>query len=203
MIYAFGTFAFDDVTLELTREGRRVALEPQPARALARLLAGAGALVTREELRAAVWGEHTHVDYDRGLAYCIGQVRTALGDSGDNPRFVQTLPKRGFRFVAPVAPVATVATAATVVPAATVATEATVATRRRWTRSRPCPAPHAARDGPWLQPSQFWPRPRRGGRSPDGRRNRSRRPCRSSTTKPATRPTTGSCAASRTSSSPT
>lgn len=104
MTYSFGTFAFDSASLELTREGRRVALEPQPARALARLLAGAGELVTREEMRAAIWGHDTHVDYDRGLAYCIGQVRTALGDSGDNPRFVQTLPKRGFRFVAPVAP---------------------------------------------------------------------------------------------------
>ena len=102
MIYSFGTFAFDDATLELTREGRRVHLEPQPARALARVLAGAGALVTRDEMREAIWGSHTHVDYDRGLAYCLGQVRAALGDSGDNPRFVQTLPKRGFRFVAPV-----------------------------------------------------------------------------------------------------
>lgn len=101
MIHSFGTFAFDDATLELTREGRRVHLEPQPARALARLLAGAGELVTREEMRAAIWGSDTHVDYDRGLAYCIGQVRTALGDSGDNPRFVLTLPKRGFRFLAP------------------------------------------------------------------------------------------------------
>lgn len=104
MIHSFGTFTFDSGSLELAREGRRVALEPQPARALARLLAGAGELVSREEMRAAIWGDDTHVDYDRGLAYCIGQVRTALGDSGDNPRFVQTLPKRGFRFVAPVAP---------------------------------------------------------------------------------------------------
>ena len=102
MTYTFGTFVFDDATLELTREGRRVPVEPQPARALARLLAGGGALVTRDEMREAIWGGHTHVDYDRGLAYCIGQVRTALGDRGDNPRFVQTLPKRGFRFVAPV-----------------------------------------------------------------------------------------------------
>jgi DNA-binding winged helix-turn-helix (wHTH) protein/TolB-like protein len=87
--------------LELTREGRPVRLEPQPARALAVLLARAGEVVTREELRAAIWGEHTHVDYDRGLAYCLAQVRTALGDSAENPRFVQTLPKRGFRFLAP------------------------------------------------------------------------------------------------------
>ncbi|HUU35537.1 MAG TPA: winged helix-turn-helix domain-containing protein [Vicinamibacterales bacterium] len=107
MIHTFGTFSFDSRSSELTRQGRRVPLEPQPARALARLLADAGELVTRDELRAAIWGAETHVDYDRGLAYCIGQVRTALGDSGDNPRFVETLPRRGFRFVAPVAPAET------------------------------------------------------------------------------------------------
>ena len=103
MTYAFGTFRFDSGSLELSREGREVRLEPQPARALALLLSRAGEVVTRDELRAAIWGEHTHVDYDRGLAYCASQIRTALGDSGENPRFLQTLPKRGFRFVAPVA----------------------------------------------------------------------------------------------------
>lgn len=102
MSFLFGTFRFDPASLELTRDGRAVRLEPQPARALALLLSRAGEVVTREELRVAIWGEHTHVDYDRGLAYCIAQVRTALGDSGENPRFVQTLPKRGFRFLAPV-----------------------------------------------------------------------------------------------------
>lgn len=102
MRYDFGTFAFSSDTLELTREGRPVRLEPQPARALAALLARAGELVSRDELRAAIWGQETHVDYDRGLAYCIGQVRAALADNADTPRFVQTLPKRGFRFIAPV-----------------------------------------------------------------------------------------------------
>jgi DNA-binding winged helix-turn-helix (wHTH) protein/TolB-like protein len=102
MVYRFSTYAFDDETLELTREGRLVRLEPQPARALAVLVVHAGEVVTRDELREAIWGAETHVDYDRGLAYCIGQVRTALGDSAEQPRFVQTLPKRGFRFLAPV-----------------------------------------------------------------------------------------------------
>ncbi|MBL8135411.1 MAG: winged helix-turn-helix domain-containing protein [Acidobacteria bacterium] len=102
MAWSFGVFQFDEASLELTREGRRVALEPQPARALARLLAAAGDVVSREEMRQAIWGAETHVDYDRGLAYCIGQVRAALGDSAEQPRFVQTLPKRGFRFLAPV-----------------------------------------------------------------------------------------------------
>ncbi|MDO8679275.1 MAG: winged helix-turn-helix domain-containing protein [Acidobacteriota bacterium] len=58
--------------------------------------------MTREELRDAVWGGDTHVDFDRGLAYCLSQIRAALGDSADNPRFVQTLPKRGYKFIAPV-----------------------------------------------------------------------------------------------------
>lgn len=103
MTYTFSSFRFDAGSLELHREGRVVRLEPQPARALALLLARPGELVTREDLRAAIWGEETHVDYDRGLAYCLGQIRAALGDSADQPRFVQTLPRRGFRFIAPVA----------------------------------------------------------------------------------------------------
>jgi DNA-binding winged helix-turn-helix (wHTH) protein/TolB-like protein len=100
--YRFGVFAFDDRTALLTRAGRPVSLEPQPARALALLVARAGDLVTREEMRAHIWGGDTHVDFDRGLAYCIGQLRSALGDTADNPRFVQTLPRRGFTFIAPV-----------------------------------------------------------------------------------------------------
>ena len=140
MTYAFSTFRFDVDSLELSREGRVVRLEPQPARALAVLLARAGEVVTREELRAAIWGDETHVDYDRGLAYCVGQVRVALGDSAEQPRFVQTLPRRGFRFIAPVA----VAPAVPVMPApptppATGAASADPATtaERRALRPRP------------------------------------------------------------------
>src|SRR5213593_4718124 len=102
MVYRFGIFTFDDRTALLTRAGRPVALEPQPARALALLVARAGDLVTREELRTHIWGGDTHVDFDRGLAYCIGQLRSALGDTADNPRFVQTQPRRGFTFIAPI-----------------------------------------------------------------------------------------------------
>jgi DNA-binding winged helix-turn-helix (wHTH) protein/TolB-like protein len=102
MIFRFGTFTFDDRTLELMRSDRPASIEPQPARALALLLARAGDVVTREELRAHLWGSGTHVDFDRGLAYSIGELRAALGDSADNPRFVQTLPRRGFMFIAPV-----------------------------------------------------------------------------------------------------
>ena len=101
MIYRFGVFEFDDETKELRKNGRAAALEPQPAKALALLLSRAGDVISRDELRDAVWGKDTHVDFERGLAYCLSQIRTALGDSGDNPRFVQTIPKRGFKFIAP------------------------------------------------------------------------------------------------------
>jgi len=102
LTYRFGVFEFDDGAATLTKSDRPVALEPQPARALALLLSRAGDLVRRDELIAHLWGGDTHVDFDRGLAYCIGQLRAALGDSADNPRFVQTLPRRGFCFIAPV-----------------------------------------------------------------------------------------------------
>lgn len=102
MLHRFGIFEFDTASGELRKNGRAVGLEPQPARALSVLLARPGEVVSRDELRDAVWGQGTHVDFDRGLAYCISQVRTALGDSGDNPRFVQTIPRRGFKFIAPI-----------------------------------------------------------------------------------------------------
>jgi DNA-binding winged helix-turn-helix (wHTH) protein/TolB-like protein len=102
MTYRFGSFTFDDRAAVLTRSDRPVALEPQPARALGLLLSRAGAVVTRAELRAHLWADGTHVDFDRGLAYCIGQLRFALGDSAENPRFIQTHPRRGFSFIAPV-----------------------------------------------------------------------------------------------------
>jgi DNA-binding winged helix-turn-helix (wHTH) protein/TolB-like protein len=101
MIHRFGVFEFEDDSGELRKRGRIVALEPQPAKALALLLARGGDIVSRDELRAAVWGTDTHVDFDRGLAYCLSQIRAALGDSGENPRFVQTIPKRGYKFIAP------------------------------------------------------------------------------------------------------
>jgi len=101
MIYRFGVFEFDADAGRLSKNGRFLALEPQPARALARLLLRAGTVVSRDELREAVWGSDIHVDFDRGLAYCLSQIRSALGDSGDNPRFVQTLPRKGYKFIAP------------------------------------------------------------------------------------------------------
>jgi hypothetical protein len=71
-------------------------------RVLELLASNAGQVVTRLELQRTIWGEHTHVDFDASLATCINQVRTALGDRAAAPRFVETLPRRGYRFVAPV-----------------------------------------------------------------------------------------------------
>ena len=101
MVHRFGVFEFDDEGKVLRKNGRTVAIERQPAKALTLLVSRAGEVVTRDELREVVWGRDTHVDFDRGLAYCVSQIRTALGDSGDNPRFVQTIPKQGFKFIAP------------------------------------------------------------------------------------------------------
>jgi DNA-binding winged helix-turn-helix (wHTH) protein/TolB-like protein len=98
----FGLFDFDLHTRELQREGVLVRLQAQPAQVLAVLLEHAGGIVTREELRQAVWGDDTHVDFSQGLNYCIAQIRTALGDSADSPRFVRTIPKQGYQFIAPI-----------------------------------------------------------------------------------------------------
>jgi len=133
VIYQFGVFTFDDRSMTLSRGGREVALEPQPARALALLVGRAGDVVSREEMRTHLWGHDTNVDFDRGLAYCVGKLRSALGDAAENPRFLQTLPRRGFRFIAPVhpgfpppaAPPADAPPAAAVAPAST-AQQATV-----------------------------------------------------------------------------
>lgn len=99
--HTFGTFTLDgDGTL--TRQGVPVRLQPQPALVLGLLVERAGRVVTRDELRAALWPDGTHVDFDRGINFAVAQVRAALGDSGDDARYVETVPKRGYRFVAPV-----------------------------------------------------------------------------------------------------
>jgi DNA-binding winged helix-turn-helix (wHTH) protein/TolB-like protein len=99
----FGVFDFDPASGELRREGVPVRLQPQPAQVLAILVARAGEMVTRDALRQALWGPDTFVDFDRGLNFCVAQIRAALGDSADAPRFIRTLPKRGYQFIAPLA----------------------------------------------------------------------------------------------------
>ena len=97
----FGLYEFNPATNELRREGNPVRLAAQPAQVLGVLLSHAGEVVTRETLRQAVWGNDTFVDFDSGLNFCITQIRSALGDSADSPRFVKTVPKRGYQFIAP------------------------------------------------------------------------------------------------------
>ena len=98
----FGLFDFDPESGELRREGVPVKLQAQPAQVLRLLIANAGEVVSRETLRKAVWGTETFVDFDRGLNFCIAQIRAALGDSADSPRFIRTVPKQGYQFVAPI-----------------------------------------------------------------------------------------------------
>jgi DNA-binding winged helix-turn-helix (wHTH) protein/TolB-like protein len=100
--YRFGLFEFDPATRELRREGVLLRLQPQPAQVLSRLILRAGQAVSREELRRTVWGAETFVDFDRGLNFCIGQIRLALDDDSVKPRYVRTLPRRGYQFIAPI-----------------------------------------------------------------------------------------------------
>ena len=100
----FGVFEADLDGGELRREGTLVKLQGQPFRLLALLLEHPGATVTREELRAALWPDGSFVDFEYGVNTAIKKLRYALGDSGDNPRFIQTLPRKGYRFIAPVSP---------------------------------------------------------------------------------------------------
>ena len=103
--FRFGLFDFDVPARELRREGALVHLQSQPAQVLSCLVEHAGKVVSREELHRAVWGSETFVDFDRGLNFCIGQIRSALGDDSTTPRYVRTLPKRGYQFIAPVEPI--------------------------------------------------------------------------------------------------
>jgi DNA-binding winged helix-turn-helix (wHTH) protein len=101
-IIRFGAFEVDLRTRELRKNGLKIKLQEQPFQVLAMLLRCPGDVVTREELQKAVWPADTFVDFDRGLNKAINKIREALGDSADNPRFVETLPRRGYRFIAPV-----------------------------------------------------------------------------------------------------
>ncbi|MBM3739845.1 MAG: hypothetical protein FJW39_29120 [Acidobacteria bacterium] len=101
-IAKFGTFQVNLDSGELFRDGIRLKLGGQPFQLLAALVSRPGELVTRDELRAAVWQSATFVDFDHGLNAAMNKVREALRDDASNPRFVETVPRRGYRFIAPV-----------------------------------------------------------------------------------------------------
>jgi DNA-binding winged helix-turn-helix (wHTH) protein len=98
----FGLFEVDPVTAELFKGGRKVDLERQPFVVLDLLLKARGELVTREKLQAALWPDGSFVDFNQGLNVAVKKLRDAFGDSSENPRFIETLPRRGYRFIAPV-----------------------------------------------------------------------------------------------------
>ena len=101
-IARFGVFELDFSTGELRKSGVKLRLQGQPIQVLTLLLERAGDVVTREELRQKLWASDTFVDFDHSLNTAINKVREALGDSASSPRFVETLARRGYRFIAPV-----------------------------------------------------------------------------------------------------
>ena len=98
----FGVFEADLLTGELRKKGVRVKLQEQPFQILAALLEHPREVITREELRMRLWPSDVVVDFDSGLNRAINRLREALGDDADNPRFIETLPQRGYRFLAEV-----------------------------------------------------------------------------------------------------
>jgi len=98
----FSVFEVDLRAAELRKHGVRIKLQDQPFRILSLLLDRPGEIVTREELRRQLWHDHTFVDFDRGLNKAIAKLRSALGDSADSPRYIETIPRHGYRFLVPV-----------------------------------------------------------------------------------------------------
>ena len=99
-IIRFGDFELDDQALQLRRGGALLRLQQQPAKILAFLLSHRGSLVTREQIRLAIWGDDTFVDFEQGLNYCIRQIRLALNDQTEKPLYIETVPRLGYRFIA-------------------------------------------------------------------------------------------------------
>src|SRR2546422_9704343 len=102
-VLRFGTYEVDPHAGELRKAGVRIKVQQQPLKLLEILLRHPGEVVTREELRALIWPDESFGDFDQAVNVAIAKLRGALGDSADNPRFIETLPRRGYRFIADVA----------------------------------------------------------------------------------------------------
>src|SRR2546426_4668263 len=98
----FGIFEVDLQAGELRRQGFKIKLQEQPFQILIMLLDRPGEVVSREDLQKKLWPADTFVDFDRGVNRAINRLREALGDNADSPRFIETMPRRGYRFIAPV-----------------------------------------------------------------------------------------------------
>src|SRR6185312_15402996 len=101
-LFRFGLFEADAARGTLTRNGVRVRIQDQPFRVLILLLEKPGEIVSREVLRQKLWPEGTYVDFDGSLNVILKKLRAAIDDDSDNPRFIETVPRRGYRFIAPV-----------------------------------------------------------------------------------------------------
>jgi DNA-binding winged helix-turn-helix (wHTH) protein len=106
-LFRFGAFELDLESQQLLKNGRTVRLQPQPFKLLCFLVGLRGQLVTREQIRGELWSGDTFVDVEQGVNFAIKQVRDALGEDADHPIYIQTVPRRGYRFVAPVDAVST------------------------------------------------------------------------------------------------
>jgi DNA-binding winged helix-turn-helix (wHTH) protein len=104
-ILRFGLFELDFDAQRLVREGRTVRLQPQPFKLLCLLATNAGKVVSRDDIRSALWSGDTFVDFDQGVNFAISQLRDALGEDAERPVYIQTVPRRGYKFVAPVSAV--------------------------------------------------------------------------------------------------
>ncbi|MGD0301320.1 MAG: winged helix-turn-helix domain-containing protein, partial [Bryobacteraceae bacterium] len=102
VILRFGAFELDLQNNELRRAGALLKLSPQQFQVLRLLAENSGQLLSREDIQRGVWGTDTFVDFDRNLNVCVAQIRATLNDNFDAPRFIQTVPKRGYKFIAPV-----------------------------------------------------------------------------------------------------
>jgi DNA-binding winged helix-turn-helix (wHTH) protein/TolB-like protein len=103
MSIRFAEFELTD-SGDLIRKGVRLDLQPQPTKVLQLLASRPGELIPRSEIQRHVWGPETHVDFEQGLNWCIKRVRDVLGDDAGSPRFVETVPRRGYRFITPISP---------------------------------------------------------------------------------------------------
>jgi len=98
----FGVFELNLDLEELRKNGTVLKLPPQPFRLLAMLASRSGQIVTRDEIQQQLWGSETFIDFEQGVNKCVKQIRTALGDNADNPLYLETIPRHGYRFLAPV-----------------------------------------------------------------------------------------------------
>lgn len=100
--YRFGQFELDLAAGELRRNAGRLRLQPQPFKLLALLVRRGGALVGRDEIRSELWPDGTFVDFDQSVNFAVRQIRDVLGDSAERPLYIETVPRRGYRFIAPI-----------------------------------------------------------------------------------------------------